>query len=107
MVLTKEYIKDTFISVSTAVVINLKAFILMPLIIPMAYQFDVDMFDVPKENCTTDAWHEQIDSWDIVGHNLDGADCGAYYDNFRCLCRAYFSLGAILGAPHYSCEPCD
>ena len=71
-----------------------------------SHQFDVDMFDVSKEKCTGEDWGEHIDSWDIVGHELDEAECGAHYDAFRCLCRAYFSLEAIMGAPHYICEPC-
>ena len=69
--------------------------------------FDVDMFDVPEANCTTDDWHEQIDGWDIVAHELDKAECGKHYSDFGCLCRAYFSLGAIMGVPHYVCEPCE
>ena len=71
-----------------------------------SHQFDIDMFDVPEANCTGKDWGEEIDSWDIVAHDLDDADCGAHYDGFRCLCRAYFSLGAIMGTPHYTCQPC-
>ena len=69
-------------------------------------QFDIDMFDVPSEKCTGKDWGEQIDSWDIVSHELGEADCGKYYEGFRCLCRAYFSLGSIIGVPQYICEPC-
>ena len=64
------------------------------------------MFDVPEANCTGRDWGENIDGWDIVAHNLDDAECSKTYDGMRCLCRAFFSLGAIMGIPHYICEPC-
>ena len=68
--------------------------------------FDVDFFNVPETNCTGQDWGENIDGWDIVDHTLDKAECSAHYENFKCLCRAYFSSGAIMGSPHYVCEHC-
>ena len=71
-----------------------------------SHQFDQDLFDVDEDTCTGSDWGESIDAWDIVAHDLSGAECGKHYENFRCLCKALFSHGAIMGAPHYTCEPC-
>ena len=69
------------------------------------------MFDVPEFNCTTEVWREQIDGWDIVGHELDAVECqeSTQYKGvgLQCLCRAFFSTGAIIGHPHYICQHCD
>ena len=78
---------------------------------PNNHEFDVDMFDVPEFNCTTEVWREQIDGWDIVGHELDAVECqeSTQYKGvgLQCLCRAFFSTGAIIGHPHYICQHCD
>ena len=71
-----------------------------------SHEYDDDMFDIDEATCTGPEWGEHIDSWDIVAHDLSDAECGKYYDGFRCFCRALFSLGAIMGSPHFTCEPC-
>jgi len=70
------------------------------------HEFDQDYFDVSEAECTGKDWGEKIDSWDIVSHSLSEAECGKAHEGWKCLCRAYFSLGAIMGAPHYTCERC-
>ena len=72
-----------------------------------SHQFDIDLFDVDQATCTGPDWGEKIDSWDIVAHNIDDAECGKYYNGMGCLCRAFFSLGAIMGQPHFICQPCS
>merc|ERR1712096_139329 len=67
---------------------------------------DIDMFDVTEEACKAEDWGEHIDSWDLVAHDLDQAECGKHLEGWKCLCRAYFSVGAIDGPPQYICEHC-
>merc|ERR1711894_328555 len=71
-----------------------------------SHQFNQDMFDVSESECTRSDWGEHIDSWDIVEHGISEAECGKYYEGFQCLCRAFFSLGALMGPPHFHCELC-
>ena len=61
-----------------------------------------------EETCTGDDWGEKIDSWDIVSHDLDEAECGKYKETMKCYCVAYFSLGAMLPPyrPKFMCESC-
>ena len=74
-----------------------------------SHEFDQDMFDVSEETCTGDGWGEVIDSWDVLTHDLDDAKCGKYKENMKCLCVAYFSLGAMLPPyrPKFLCESCN
>ena len=74
-----------------------------------SHEFDKDMFDVSEEICTRDGWGEEIDSWDVLNHNLDDAECGKHKENMRCLFVAYFSLGAMLSPyrPKFLCESCN
>ena len=74
-----------------------------------SHEFDQDMFDIDEELCTGEDWGEKIDSWDIVSHDIDEAECGKYKENMKCLCVAYFSLGAMLPPyrPKFLCESCN
>ena len=74
-----------------------------------SHEFDQDMFDVSEETCTGDGWGEVIDSWDIITHDLDDAECGKHKESMKCLCVAYFSLGAMLPPyrPKFLCESCN
>ena len=74
-----------------------------------SHEFDRDMFDVSEETCTSDGWGEEIDSWDIITHDLDDAECGKHKEGMKCLCVAYFSLGAMLPPyrPKFLCESCN
>lgn len=45
----------------------------------------------------------------ILTHDLDDAECGKHKENMKCLCVAYFSLGAMLPPyrPKFLCESCN
>ena len=69
---------------------------------PNSREHDIKLFDIPKVNCTRE-WFEQIDARSIDTFELDDAEC---QDRWQCLCRAYFSAGAIIGQPHHVCQHC-
>merc|ERR1712018_302576 len=72
-----------------------------------SHEFDIDEFDVDQETCEGKGWGEHIDSWDIVAHSLDDAECGKYVAHMKCLCQAIFSLGAIMKDPQFTCIRCN